>query len=457
MPKFTVTTLGCKVNRYEAEAICRTLREAGLSEADGSEAVALCVVHSCCVTSTAAQKCRQIVRRVAEKHPGAKLVVTGCYATTDAEALRHLAGVTAVVGHHDDIAEQLTRLAGSLIRTPSNPSIRPFPARNVKGFHPRGTGNLIALDRFSGRHRAIVKVQDGCDGFCNYCIVAHIRDRLWSRPVEQITAEVVRLVNAGHREIVLCGVNLGSYGRETVHRPRWDDPADRLAAMVDAVADAAGAARVRLSSLNPPDVTDSLLELMARRATICPHLHISLQSGSTAILQRMNRRYTAEEFIATVDRIRSALDTPAITTDVIVGFPGETDADFDATLDVARHAGFAKIHTFPFSPREGTPAAQWESERPPGAVVRQRIARLAALEADLARAYRETFIGRNVDVLLEEAMPGNVAAGLTSRYQRVEVTKTGCHPLGEIVPVRIDGLGDEGLVGHRRDRRQQER
>jgi len=460
MPTFTVTTLGCKVNRYEAAAIRKTLQEAGLREADGCRPVALCVVHSCCVTSTAAQKCRQIIRRAAERHPGARVVVTGCYATSAAEDLRRLPSVTAVLGHQDDIAEQLARLAGVIRNDGASASgchadaapnlyMKPSLGPNVKGFRSAGTANLAPLDRFAGRRRAIVKVQDGCDGFCSYCIIPYTRTRLWSRPTGEITDEVRRLVACGHREIVLCGVNLGAYGRDTVHRERWGDEEDRLAALVDVVADAAGEARVRLSSLHPPDVTDDLLDLMACRANICPHLHLSLQSGSTPILARMNRRYTAEDFLRTVDRIRDRLDRPAITTDVIVGFPGETDADFDATCDVARYAGFAKIHAFPFSPRQGMAAAAWEADRPDGQVVRDRCSRLADLEADLARTYREQFIGGTVDVLLEEAVGNGAAAGLTPRYQRVTVGGVGDRDLGGIVPVVVNGADEKGLVGSR--------
>ncbi|MFW6155426.1 MAG: tRNA (N(6)-L-threonylcarbamoyladenosine(37)-C(2))-methylthiotransferase MtaB [Planctomycetota bacterium] len=466
-----MTTLGCKVNQYEAAAIRQTLRQVGWTDSDGTQPVAMCVLHTCCVTSTAAQKSRQIIRRLAAAHPGAKLVVTGCYATAEPDALRRIAGVTALAGHRDSVAEQLVRLAGSVRRanppaSPANaaggdnttsdagavassaPSMRAFLPRKVKGFRPSGTANLAPLQRFDDHRRAFVKVQDGCDGFCAYCIVPHLRDRLLSRPHDDVVAEVRRLVAAGHREIVLCGVNLGAYGRPTVHRDRWHDLADRLAALVDVAADAAGDARVRLSSLGPLDVTDALLAVMARRNNICPHLHLSLQSGSTPVLARMNRRYTAEQYLAAVGRLEAALDRPAVTTDIIVGFPGETDADFAATLKVARRVGFARIHRFPFSPRKGTAAVAWGAERPPRQVVRRRCEQLAAVAADLARAHRERFLGRTVRVLLEQARDGGGATGLTDRYCRIDLPRAPADALGRIVAADVTGVADGGLIGH---------
>ncbi len=470
MPTFVVTTLGCKVNQYEAAAIRQTLRQAGWTDSDETQPVAMCVVHTCCVTSTAAQKSRQIIRRLAATHRGATIVVTGCYATAEADTLRRITGVTAVAGHRDNVAEQLFRLAGSVRRanTPAGranaaggdnaaanagpvassvPSMRAFSARKVKAFHAAGTANLAPLQRFDRHQRAFVKVQDGCDGFCAYCIIPHLRDRLASRPHAEIVAEIRRLVDAGHREIVLCGVNLGAYGRETVHRDRWDDDADRLAALVDAVADAAAPARVRLSSLGALDVTDALLDAMARHDNICSYLHLSLQSGSTTVLARMNRRYTAEQYLAAVERLEAALDSPAVTTDIIVGFPGETDADFAATLDVARRVGFARIHSFPFSPRKGTAAAAWGAQRPLRPVVRRRCERLAALADDLARARRERFLGRTVRVLPEQPRDGGGVTGLSDRYCRIDLPDAPPDALGRLVRAEVIAVADDGLIG----------
>ena len=477
MPKFIVTSLGCKVNQYDSAAVAETLRLAGLDEHDGVGPVDLVVVHTCCVTATAAGKCRRHIRRLAAAHPGAHLAVTGCYATSHSSRLQQIPGVTTVVGHHDDMAACFARLAGELVpnadavvnppqgragvgrhestatsnTTPTAPStstIRPFFPGKVKEFRASGAANLAPLSHFKGRHRAIVKVQDGCDAFCAYCIVPQVRRRVFSRPVETVLAEVGRLVDAGHREVVLCGVCLGAYGRTTTRRDRGSADDSLLAHLVAKVADVDGLKRVRLSSLDPADVTDRLLSVMAEKPNLCPHLHLPLQSGSSDILRRMNRQYDAADYAAAVDSARTRLDLPAITTDVIVGFPGETDEDFAATLAMARHAGFAKIHIFPFSPREGTEAAKWTKDSPPADVVKRRCAELDELQRDLATAYRAQFVGRTVEVLLEKP-----ASGLTARYVRVVVRGLGgragaVEDVADTAWVRITGQARDGLVGH---------
>ena len=385
--------------------------------------------------------------------------------------------MTAVVGHADDVSVHLARVAAMLLENssadgseppglarfgggddnltggvrkaaPSTPSIRPFSAPQVKGFQLPGTTNLAPLTEFDDRCRAMVKIQDGCDGFCSYCIVAHVRNRLYSRPVAEVVAEVRTLVDAGHCEIVLCGVNLGAYGRDTVHR-RGVDSSGPLVELIAAVEAVDGLARVRLSSVDPSDVDDELLGLIASIDTLCNHLHIALQSGSESILKRMNRRYSAGQFRETVDRIQEALPAPAITTDVIVGFPGESDADFDATMELSEYSGFAKMHLFPFSPRPGTQAATMEADRPAGEVVKRRLAALGALAERSAAKYRAKFVGKQVGVLVEE-VSGAVAvavAGLTERYLRTEIRGVGVERIGQIVPVNVTGTSDDGLVG----------
>ena len=473
-PKFMVTTLGCKVNQYEAAAMAETLRRAGLADYDGAGPVALCVVHTCCVTAVAAGKSRRMARRLAAAHPQARLVVTGCCATADADALRRLPGVTAAVGHHDDLAAHLIRLADEVTHEQAariippqgrahvgrcvgihnasgrpnavsvlpSPTIKPLSGEMVKDFHACGTGSLAALERFDGRHRAIVKVQDGCDAFCTYCIVPHLRPRPASRGPEQVLPEVRRLVAAGHMEIVLCGVCLGAYGRATTRRDRWAGRQDHLAQLLGRVSEEAGPARVRLSSLDPADVSDSLLNVMAERPNICAHPHLPLQSGSATMLARMNRQYTPDQYAAAVARARERLDAPAITTDVIVGFPGEGEEDFAATLAMASKVGFARIHIFPFSPRQGTPAARWRKDRPAAEIVRRRCAELARLQRHGGQEYRAAFVGRTVEVLLETP-----DAGLSRRYIRVSLSGRWPDRVGQIVAVSITGQTPDGLVG----------
>lgn len=250
-------------------------------------------------------------------------------------------------------------------------SIQPRPASNVK--HNLGAAGLPEIEHFAGHQRAFVKVQDGCDAGCTYCVVPQVRARVWSRPSGEVLHEVETLVANGHKEIVLCGVFLGAYGRATTVRSRWDAPS-ALPDLLRRVAGTAGLWRVRLSSLEVGDVTDELLDVFGDCPAVAPHFHLSLQSGSEKVLRRMNRRYAPRQFLDAVGRIRARLERPAVTTDVIVGFPGETDEDFEATMHLARRAAFSRIHIFRFSPREGTPAWQWRSQGPPAEIVKARCA-----------------------------------------------------------------------------------
>jgi len=314
-----------------------------------------------------------------------------------------------------------------------------------------GAAGLEAIERFGGHQRAFVKVQDGCDAFCSYCIVPHVRSRVWSRPIEAIVAEAGGLVAAGHREIVLCGVHLGAFGRDTTVGRKWAGPGP-LPELVRRVAETDGLWRLRLSSLHPGDVTAELLDVLVDRPTVAPHLHLPLQSGSDAILKRMGRQHTAKDFLDAVSRFRETVgDAAAVTTDVIVGFPGETDEDFAATMAVAREARFSKIHIFPFSAREGTAAWKWRSEGPPAAIVRRRCDELAELERSLADDFRAAFIGRTVDVLVEQPnaeTPAGHAHGLTDRY--LDTTFPTNEPgslIGQVATVTITAATPAGLTG----------
>ncbi len=329
--------------------------------------------------------------------------------------------------------------------------IQPRSGREVK--NNMGTAALPPITRFARHQRAFVKVQDGCDALCNYCVIPRLRRRVWWRPMDRVLAEVRDLAAAGHREVVLCGVFLGAYGQETAIRSRWRGPS-ALPELLGRVAGVEGLGRVRLSSLEAGDVTDELLDVFRACPNVAPHLHLSLQSGSARVLRRMNRRYRPEQFLQAVGRIRRALDEPAITTDVIVGFPGETEEDFAATLQVAREAGFSKIHAFGFSPRPGTAAWQWRGEGPSRATVKARLARLAEQERLSAGAFRRRFLGRTVEALVEEpnahTPPGHLR-GLTDRYLEVAFRPAGAdgpdRPIGQVVRVRVAGLSETGLLG----------
>jgi threonylcarbamoyladenosine tRNA methylthiotransferase MtaB len=348
------------------------------------------------VTNEGDVKSRRAIRKLAKDNPHARIVVMGCYATRAPQELAALPNVVEVLTDKREIPDLLGRFG--VLDIPSG------------------------ISHFGTRHRAYVKVQDGCLLRCSYCIIPQVRPHVHSRPVEHIVEEVQRLVDNGYREIVLTGVHLGHYGVEG----NWNKPKEewnRLSDLVRRLASLPGEFRLRLSSIEATEVTRELIGVMAEfPERIAPHLHICLQSGSDAILRRMRRRWGTRLFLDRCRLVRESLDNPAITTDVIVGFPGETEADFQATLDTCRAAGFSKIHSFPFSPRKGTPAAEMP-DRIPGDVQAERSHRLAELEAELRREYFRSLIGRTERVLIEgrsETTP-NRMVGTSGRYAPVEM------------------------------------
>ncbi|HWG45412.1 MAG TPA: tRNA (N(6)-L-threonylcarbamoyladenosine(37)-C(2))-methylthiotransferase MtaB [Gemmataceae bacterium] len=372
-----LVTLGCKVNQYETQYVKETLEANGYVEPAEGQAVDLCIVNTCTVTAEGDAKSRQAVRRLHQEHPRADIVVMGCYATRDPEAVGRLPGVVKVVTDKTRVVEEL----------------EPFGVVHT----------LSGISRFDEHQRAFVKVQDGCLLHCSYCIIPHVRPALRSRTPEDIVAEVRRLVENGYREVVLTGIHLGHYGLD-LSRGRPKAEWCRLWHLLERLADLPGDFRIRLSSLEAAEARDDLIHVLANQPRICPHLHLCLQSGSDHILARMKRRYRSAGFLERCRRIRAALDQPAFSTDVILGFPGESDADFEATCRVVREVGFARIHLFSYSPRQGTEAAAWRESVPP-AVVAERRARLLEIERELSDAYCRSLVGRRLDVLVEGADP----------------------------------------------------
>lgn len=278
------------------------------------------------------------------------------------------------------------------------------------------------IDSFAGHQRAFLKIQDGCDAFCTYCIIPQLRPRLRSKSIESAVAEAEALVRAGHREIVLTGIFLGAYGRETALRRRWGATCvSPLARVVDALANIEGLDRLRLSSLEPGDIDGDLLAVVGAHENCVPHFHLPLQSGSAEILRRMNRQYTRSDYLRMIDQVRGALDQPAISTDIIVGFPGETDDDFFDSIEIARYAEFCKIHAFPFSPRAKTAAAKWTGDFVPPSIVKQRMDQLRVIEQETAFAYRRRLIGRHERIIVETITDDGIATGHADRYIEVSV------------------------------------
>jgi len=403
--KFHLLTLGCKVNQYESDLLRRQCVQAGLSETPDASQADILVVNTCGVTATALGKSRRAVRALRRRNTSGVLIATGCAVDLD-RADFDMSGVRLVPQ-----ADKPNLLAGLIGCVPG-----------------------AALPECN-RTRALLKVQDGCNQYCAYCVVPYVRSRMWSKSFAEAVEEARHLVARGHKEIVMTGVRLGLY----------DGGGGRsLADLLDALDGIDGLARVRFSSLEITEIDDDLLHVMARSRTFCRHLHLPLQSGDDEILSRMNRPYTSAEFLRRVSEVRSVLGRMAITTDVIVGFPGETKEQFENTLRVCREAGFSKIHIFPFSARKPAPAADMPG-KVQAAEIRDRAKALAALEKELAAAYRKSLVGETVEVLVE-GRAGKMLEGKTRDYVTVEFGGTESL-MREIVHVRvneIDGLRARG-------------
>jgi threonylcarbamoyladenosine tRNA methylthiotransferase MtaB len=415
--KLKTVTLGCKVNQYETEFVREGLLGIGYEDAVDEQSADLCIVNTCTVTNEGDSKSRQVIRRLARENPASKIVVMGCYATRAPEEVAALPNVTEVVTDKRELPDLLGRFG--VIDVPTG------------------------ISGFARRHRAYVKVQDGCMLRCSFCIIPYVRPNLASRPASHIVEEVRRLVDAGHREVVLTGIHLGHYGVDW-NRSLPKDEWTRLSHLVRELTEIPGDFRVRMSSIEATEVTRELIDVMADHPDkVAPHLHISMQSGSDGVLRRMRRRWGPQRFVDRCGLLKERLDRPAITTDVIVGFPGETDAEFAETVDVCRQAGFSKIHMFPFSPRRGTPAAEMANQ-----VSKQtkhdRGVELARVEAELRAVYYASLAGMQLRVLVEsplEHRAPNERAGASSPPAPHHIG-TSCRYAPVAIPAHLAPIGE---------------
>ncbi|MFV0446330.1 MAG: tRNA (N(6)-L-threonylcarbamoyladenosine(37)-C(2))-methylthiotransferase MtaB [Planctomycetaceae bacterium] len=401
-------TLGCKVNQYETQLVKEALELHGFREADEGEPADLCVVNTCTVTNEGDAKSRKTIRQLARQNPGTRTIVMGCYATRDPEAVGKLPAVHEVVTDKRELSDVLLR-------------------QGVADIPP-------GISYFEGRRRAYVKVQDGCLLKCTYCIIPQVRPGLRSRSPDEIEAEVRRLVDNGHKEIVISGIHVGHYGVDTT-RGKSGQPPFRLWHLFRQLDRIPGNWRMRLSSIEANEVDHDFIAAAADCEHLCHQFHPALQSGSDGVLARMRRRYRVGRFLDKLDRMREVLPDVAYTTDVIVGFPGETEAEFEETLETCRRAEFMKIHAFPFSPRRGTPAATFADQVPPE-VRKPRMQRLALLEQELAARYHQRWLGRPLQVLVEQLhteRPGWVRG--TDRHYIPVTFPAGADLIGEFVEV----------------------
>lgn len=418
MPRKTaaVLTLGCKLNLADSEEIAHGLRGAGYDVVDHVCEADAYVINTCSVTHVADAKSRKLIRSVRRLSPGAKVTVTGCYPQSAGFVAIEDLGADLVVGTRDSDKHQLvTYLADA--KAVQN---QQFATQNSQP--PLHT-------------RAFVKAQEGCNDICAFCIVPRTRGREESRSIEAVAAEVQRAVDGGAREVVITGTQLGAWGRDL-------DPPLKPHHLISGVLERTEVLRLRFSSLQPQDISPELLALWSD-PRLMPHFHLALQSGSEATLAAMRRRYTAKEFVEAADRIRAAVPGVAITTDVIAGFPGETEEDFEATLALCREVGFARLHCFPYSQRNRTTAARMPGQLSPD-VKKERMSRLLALAAELAENFRCRFQGSTRPVLWEE-QKGEHWIGHTDNYIAVYTSGTGL--LNRVTPTLLGEVYHDGLWG----------
>jgi threonylcarbamoyladenosine tRNA methylthiotransferase MtaB len=402
--RIRIDSIGCRLNISEIEKMARHFTRAGHRLVGPGEVADLCVFNTCTVTHVAARKSRQVIRQMRRANPPAKVVVTGCYAQLSPDEVKAL-GVDMIVSNDqkDDLPDVLAE--AGLLRDAD-----PIPSESECGLQS-------ALLTGGNHTRAFVKVQDGCDNRCTFCIVTVARGAGRSRPIAEVVAEINRLTESGYQEAVLSGVHLGSYGHD------WGDRRG-LQNLVQTILTETDIPRLRLSSLEPWDLTEDFFELW-QNARLLPHLHLPLQSGCDTTLQRMARHTTQAQFVHLVEAARATIPDLSVTTDIIVGFPGETEAEFEESLVFVREMAFAKLHIFRYSQREGTAAAKMKDQVPPP-VAQERSQRMHTLNAELERAFRRKFIGRTLPVLWESSEPfgfGLQWSGLTHNYARV-VTQT---------------------------------
>jgi len=415
-------TLGCKVNQYETQDIRESFIRAGYQEVNGREAADTYVINTCTVTSRADRKSRYYISRAVHQNPRARIVATGCLAQLDNEWLARIPGITHIVKNQDK---------KNIIRI-------------VEGdaeFKVSGVSDLPGISSFHGHTRAFVKIQDGCDNRCSYCKVPLVRGVSQSRPVPEIIAEARRLVGNGYKEIVLCGICLGAYGRDLT-------PAMNIAEIIARLHGIEGLYRIRLSSIEAGDVSDALIDAMCSLSKLCRHLHIPMQSGDDEVLRSMNRSYSHKAYTRLVSKIKNRIPGIAITTDIMVGFPGERETHFRNTIALVKETLPARVHVFPYSPRPGT-AAHHFKQRIDKDTVTQRLGRLNALVKECAWRYRERFLGTESCVLFEERSKRNREywQGYTDTYTPVLV-ESDQNLTNLIAPVLLKKNYREGILGN---------
>ena len=418
-------TLGCKVNTYESNAMLKIFNEAEYQEVDFKQVADVYVINTCTVTNTGDSKSRQMIRKAIRKNPKATICVVGCYSQTAPEEIEKIEGVGVVLGtqYRSDIVKYVDEhleTGEMVIKVDNVMNLRKFEDLNI--------------DRFKNT-RAFLKIQDGCNNFCTYCIIPYARGRVRSRQKESVLNQAQRLVDNGYVEIVLTGLHTAGYGEDL-------DDYSFYELLVDLVK-IKGLKRLRISSIETSQISDEIIDLIGSNEIIVDHLHVPLQAGSDATLKRMNRKYTTAEYLEKINKIRSYLPNIAFTTDVIVGFPGETDEEFEETYNFIKQVNYSELHVFPYSPRKNTPAAKMK-DQVNDQIKHERANRLLQLSKELNHEFALKQIGKTLKVLFEKR-DGEYLIGHAGDYLKVKV-KTADNLIGEIVTIKIDKY-DEILEG----------
>ena len=404
MKKAASFALGCKVNQYESEAIAELFQEKGYEIVDIDEAADVYVINTCTVTNFGDKKSRQLIRKVKRQNENAIVCVVGCYAQTAPQELMKVEGVNLVLGTKD---------RAQIVEMVENYKVENGVESHVSDIMKERLFEPLSIQKLANRTRAYLKIQDGCSQYCSYCIIPYARGPIRSREPQDVLAEVKRLAENGFKEVVLTGIHVASYGKD-----RRDTS---LLEILRQVHEVEGIERIRFSSIEPNVVTEEFAQAIAAMPKVCDHFHLSLQSGCDKTLKEMNRKYDTEKYRQAAATLRKYLPEVALTTDIIAGFPGETEEDFQASYDFAKEIGFAKIHAFPYSPKKGTPAAA-RKDQLLNAVKADRSHRLIELSDKMADDFIQAYVGKEVEVLFERAIGEGVYEGHTTNYIKVKAT-----------------------------------
>lgn len=418
-------TLGCKVNQYETQEMREQLNKSGYQVTEDEEDADIFVINSCTVTSESDRKTRQCVRHYKKKHPESTVVLTGCMPQSFPEMAEKLTEADIVLGNKNN------KLLVSSLNEYFGASCRVLHMEQHESGEPLISSGITS---FEERTRATLKIEDGCDRFCSYCIIPKARGRIRWKPIDDIKREVNALADNGYREIVLVGINLSAYGKGS--------DID-LADAITVVSENEKIERIRLGSLEPDHITDDLIEKMAKCEKLCPQFHISLQSGCDKILKKMNRHYTSDEYFTLCEKLRNSFKDCTLTTDIMVGFPQESNEDFEITKQFSEKVGFEKIHIFPYSRRSGTVADKMDGQIEKS-VKTVRVAELSKIADKIRNEFLEKQIGKTLSVLIESRQSDNMYLGYTANYTPVKC-KNGV--VGEIKDVLITSVEDDYCIG----------